>query len=410
MPKERESFELIDHLGTGGFAQTWSAKVMDPDLVAEWGVDEVAIKIPLNKQKDRVLRKELELTASLHLQISELEQKNIVRYFGFEVFEGKFVMVMEYIRGGNLRSRIGADGHRKALGCKPAIKLCLGILNGLEIIHKKHIIHRDIKPENILLDGEIPKIADFGIGRILSRQEQASTKGVGTPFYMSPEILFGRSDSPYSYSTDIWSIGVTIYEMMCLQYPFGISDRLPPGSVMNLIRDESVELVFPCEGLIPLQVQKILRKSLKRNPLERYKTATEMLKDLKEYIRGGDEAVENEIGMIQPLLHDPTRVPLAESKLRELLERFPDSARIYLHLGEFYNRQGNYNKAVQMLTDGIEKDPDNALLHWDLAISYQKNGHVRFAVETLKKALTLGLEGSLERYARALLRSLEKKD
>jgi len=409
MPKEKESFELIDHLGTGGFAQTWSARVVDPDLIKEWGVDEVAIKIPLNRQKALVLKKELELTASLHLQISEMEQKNIVRYFGFEVFENKFVMVMEYVRGGNLRGRIEECGCRKFIGCKPAIKLALGILSGLDIIHKKHIIHRDIKPENILMDGETPKITDFGIGRILSPQEQASSKGVGTLFYMSPEILFGRPDTPYSYSTDLWSIGVTLYEVMCGRYPFGITETLSPGVVMNLIRDESLEPLFPSEDLVPRQMQEILKKALRRNPLERYKTAAEMLKDLKEFVRGGDEAVENEIGMIQPLLHDPTQTALAERKLKELLDRFPDSARIFLHLGEFYNRQGNYGKAIRMLTEGLEKDPDNALLHWDLSISYQKNGQARPAVENLKRALALGLEGSLERYARALLKSLEKK-
>lgn len=409
-PTGKELFELVEHLGTGGFAHTWSAKVLDPDLISEWGVDEVAIKIPLNKKKEKILKKELELTASLNLQISEIEHSNIVRYFGFEVFDSKFVMVMEYIKGGSLRSRIGDDECRKSIGSKSAIKLAIGILNGLKVIHQKHIIHRDIKPENILMDGDVPKIADFGIGRILTPQEQASTKGVGSPFYMSPEILFGHSDSPYSYSTDIWSVGITVYEMMYGQYPFGLHHQLSYGVAMNLVQDESVKLVFPSEKIVPRQIQEILKKALKRNPLERYKTASEMLKDLKEFAcHGGDEAVETEIGMIQALLHDPKQASSAERNLKELQKRFPDSARIYLHLGEFYNRQGNYGKAIQMLTEGIEKDPENALLHWDLAISYQKCGHWSSASENLKKALDLGLEGSLERYARALLRTLEKK-
>ena len=91
----QESFEPINHLGTGGFAQTWLAKITDPELIEEWGVDIVAIKIPLSKQKERVLRKELELTGSLRLQLDEDEARNIVEYLGFEVFDGKLVMVMK---------------------------------------------------------------------------------------------------------------------------------------------------------------------------------------------------------------------------------------------------------------------------------------------------------------------------
>jgi serine/threonine protein kinase len=363
----------------------------------------------LTKQKERALRRELELTGSLHLQLTEMEQENIVKYLGFEVFEGKLVMVMEYIKGGNLRSLIGEDGRRKHIGTKRSIKLMLGLLNGLDIIHKKHIIHRDIKPENILMDGDVPKITDLGIGRMLRPDELAYTKGVGTLFYIPPEILYGRFGASYTYNADIWSVGIMFYEMLCCQFPFGMTCAMSMGVITDLIKDDDVQLVFPSEELVPLQLQAIIAKALRRNPAERYKTAGEILKDLKEFLRGSDEAVESEIGLIQQLILDPAQSRQAESKLCELRERFPDSPRIYLHLGEFYNRQGNFGKAIQVLNEGVEKDPQNSVFYWDLAIAHDKKGNVRLAIESLEKALAFGLEGSLERYARSLLKTLEKK-
>jgi serine/threonine protein kinase len=259
------------------------------------------------------------------------------------------------------------------------------------------------------MDGETPKIADMGLGRMLRPEELASTKGVGTILYMAPEILFGKIGATYMYNADIWSFGVIFYEMLCYQLPFGMTYQSPLGVLTNLITDESVPLVFSEELDIPPKLQNIVAKTLERNPVRRYKTAQEILQDLKEFSKVGDEAVEREIGLISQILHDPSKASQAETKLKSILKKFPDSPRVYLHFGEFYNRCGNYKKAIELFTNGVEKDPDNSLLHWDLAIAYQKTGSLNPAVKNLKKALDLGLEKSLQRYAKTLLNSIEKK-
>src|SRR3989304_3265029 len=97
----------------------------------------------------------------LRIQLTEEESENIVGYLGFEKFEGTLVMVMKYIKGGNLRKIIGGIGDRRRMQVNRAVRIARGVLKGLSIIHSKHIIHRDIKPENILMDGEVPKIADL---------------------------------------------------------------------------------------------------------------------------------------------------------------------------------------------------------------------------------------------------------
>ena len=401
----QESFEPINHLGTGGFAQTWLAKIIDPELIDEWGVDMVAIKIPLSKQKERVLRKELELTGSLRLQLDDNEARNIVEYLGFEVFDGKLVMVMKYVNGGSLRDGIGNIGKWKPMECTAAARVIQGILNGLAVLHRRNIVHRDIKPENILMEGETPKIADLGIGRMLKKEEQASTK-IGTLFYTSPEVLFDNIGA--SFNTDIWSLGVTFYEMVCGAFPYGIHQDMPMGRILERITKEDVPLVFPEHLAVPPQLQAVMTKALMRKPSLRYESAEAMLADLNGFFTGGKDAVAVELESIQEILEDPARSSEAERKLNDLKSKFPQDGRCYLHLGDFYNRRGKHNRALAMFREGLTHDPSNALLHWGAAMAYQKRGENAAAAEALKKALALGLDKSNERYARALLKTLEK--
>ena len=188
MQKENESFQLMKHLGTGGFAQTWKAKVLDPMLAAKWGFDEVAVKIPLNREKEIALKDEIQLNGYLYMKLTEAETRNIVKYLSFDKFDGWIVMVMKYVRGGNLRSLMGWAGTRRAIGAGRTEAVIRGVLSGLAVLHRNSIIHRDIKPENILMEGEIPKISDLGIGRILKPYEMASTT-TGSICYMAPEVL-----------------------------------------------------------------------------------------------------------------------------------------------------------------------------------------------------------------------------
>ncbi len=113
--------------------------------------------------------------------------------------------------------------------------------------------------------------------------------------------------------------------------------------------------------------------------------------------------------MIQSFLDNPLQVSLAEQKLNGILKKFPESPRIYLYFGEFYNRCGKHEKAIEMFKSGIGKNPDDALLYWNIAIAYQGKSEIKFAIQSLHKALELGLERSLERYAKALLKILEQK-
>jgi serine/threonine protein kinase len=174
---EGEPFKLLRLLGTGGFGHTWKAQVLDEALREEFGAEVVAIKVPLNREKARALKREFAENALFHLRLKELQAVNIVRYLGFDIFQGRLVMVEEFVSHGSLRRKLGGIWHQKPLPLDEAVNIAEGVLKGLVVMHGEHVIHGAIQPDNILLQGDVPKIAGFGISRSLDATEQASTAG-----------------------------------------------------------------------------------------------------------------------------------------------------------------------------------------------------------------------------------------
>jgi len=187
-----EKFELVKHLGTGGFAQTYVARVLDTERIEEYGTDTVALKLPLNREKAEALRKEIKCGITMWLQLKTLDASHVCRFLDFDIFRGDFAMAMEYVPGGSLRDRLGKIGSQKALSIEAAVDIAKGILAGLSVIHAARVFHRDIKPENILMDGDTPKISDFGISKILQSDEFASTT-TGTSSTCHPRFLKRRA-------------------------------------------------------------------------------------------------------------------------------------------------------------------------------------------------------------------------
>jgi len=144
----------------------------------------------------------------------------ICLYYGAFVDDstGTMSIAMEFCEGGSLDSiyrevqRLGGRAHERILG-----KIAEGVLNGLEYLHKQHIIHRDIKPSNILLcrDGQV-KLCDFGVSGEFGTKGDANTF-IGTSAYMAPERITGQS---YNITSDVWSLGVTLLEVAQHRFPF----------------------------------------------------------------------------------------------------------------------------------------------------------------------------------------------
>lgn len=404
MATKREIFKLIRFLGAGGFAQTHLAEVIDPKYRKQWG-KEVVIKIPYDKEKEKVLIKELTINASFNLNLQKARSKYVVPYLDFATFDDRYVLVMEYIEGQALRNVIGSVGSQQPLNIEEALNIVEQACEGLVEIHKIHIFHRDIKPENILIakKSQTAMLMDLGISTFLSSKDLASTT-TGTLYYMPKELIDSEGGSFYS---DIYSLGVTMYEMMTGTLPF-IGDSI--GATIDKIRNEMPVRPMDVNHDIDERLNRIILKAINRDLKERYSSAEEFLKSIRLYRRGIDEEDEY-IDKALSEMHELFRldkIKEAEKKIVALTKQYPQKPKCYLGLGEFYNRCQRYREAIKVFKKGLEIDSDSALFYRDMALSLHATGSHEKAIESLKRAIKLGMEQSLERHAVSLLKHWEK--
>jgi serine/threonine-protein kinase len=199
---------LVSLIGRGGFGEVWLAERHTPLLTTK-----VAVKLPLDGQVDLGTVKQEAILwerASGHPNVLPIIEANI--------YDGQVVIVSEYAPSGSLADLLKGN---KPLPVEKAIELTLGILSGLEYLHSRQIIHRDLKPANILIQGDTPRLADFGISRALKTTQTSQSVNIkGTPPFMAPEVFDGKRN----VQTDIWSIGVILYSLLSGHLPFPQQD------------------------------------------------------------------------------------------------------------------------------------------------------------------------------------------
>jgi len=279
------NYEVIATLGKGGMGQVYLA--LDTRLGRK-----VALKLlPFSQTRDpnHVQRLEQEARTA-----SALNHPNIVTIHEIGEADSIHFMATEYVEGETLRERMA----NAELSVREIVALAVQIASALRAAHRAGIVHRDIKPENIMLRSDaVVKVLDFGLAKLTGAAEVESGLIMGTTPYMSPEQARGET---VDARTDVWSLGVVVYEMIKGTVPFtGETHR---QTVTSILQDELPTL----DSEVPDELQQLVAKALTKDRSERYDDASSM---------------ENELKSLQGELEVRARLELANANQNEAVTR-----------------------------------------------------------------------------------------
>ena len=257
-------YKIIEKLGQGGMGVVY--KAMDTKLerpVALKFLAAHAIEDP--EHKARFIR---EAKAA-----ARLDHQNICPIYEIDEADGQTFLSMAYLAGQTLKDKIV----QRPLKLDEALDIAIQTAQGLKVAHQKDIVHRDIKPANLMLteEGQV-KIMDFGLAQLADRSRLTKTATIlGTPAYMSPEQA---QRQPTDRRTDIWSLGIVIYEMVTGRVPF---EGERQEAVLYAIGAEDPEPITAQRAGLPMELEWIVGKALAKDAAERYQHVEELIIDLR---------------------------------------------------------------------------------------------------------------------------------
>lgn len=254
-------YELLEIIGEGGMAKVYKARCKILDRI-------VAVKIlkdEFSKDKSFVVRFKTEA-----LSAARINHPNIVNIYDVGQENDIHYIVMEYVDGETLKEIIKSEA---PLPVDKAVDIAIMICDGIHHAHEKGIIHRDIKPHNILVtEHGMVKVADFGIARAASNATitYGNNNIIGSVHYISPEQAKGE---PVGRTTDIYSLGCVLYEMLTGKVPFEASSAITVA--LKHINDEAPS-PRAANAKIPAALEGIIYKAIQKNPAHRFATAKDM--------------------------------------------------------------------------------------------------------------------------------------
>ncbi len=263
-------YEILQKVGNGGMAIVYKAR----DIVLNRNVAVKVLRDEFTTDEEFIKRFETEAQSA-----ARLTHANIVSIYDVGVDAGIYYIVMELVQGKTLKEIIIEENG--PLPWKWSLNVAIQIASALDMAHRNNIIHRDIKPHNIIIteDG-VAKVTDFGIAKAVSNSTiTAFGTTIGSVHYFSPEHARGGYTDAKS---DIYSLGVVMYEMLTGRVPF---DADTPVSVALKHMQEEPKEPIEVNPNIPTAINKIIMKAIQKDPMLRYQTSMELLKDLKEALK-----------------------------------------------------------------------------------------------------------------------------
>lgn len=263
-------YEIIEELGKGGMGKVY--RVEDKKIKEEVALKLIKPEISADKKTIERFSNELKIAR-------KITHKNVCRMYHLGEAEGAYFITMEYIPGEDLKSMIRMSGQ---LGIGTTINIAKQVCEGLAEAHRLGVIHRDLKPSNIMIDKEgSGRIMDFGIARSL-KAKGITGAGVmiGTPEYMSPEQVEAKETDQRS---DIYSLGIILYEMVTGQVPF---EGDTPFTIGVKHKSEIPEDPIKLNTQIPEDLSRMILRCLEKNKEKRYQSAGELRSELENIEKG----------------------------------------------------------------------------------------------------------------------------
>ena len=250
-------YKILSTIGSGGFGTVYLAE-------DTWIDKKVALKVPHKQGVDfGELLREPRLLASLN-------HPNIVTILTAEKQENVFFIVMEFVPGETLEAIVARDG---ALDVALALDYTCQICNAVDHAHRQGVLHRDLRPSNVLVaERGMLKVADFGTSRFLEIAAHGTTV-IGSPPYMAPEQFHGKA----VFASDIYSLGVTMFQMMTGELPY---DTPSPADLDKLMRGELLTPPRLKNAKIPKAINDIIMKAMSPDIPSRYQRASDLLDDV----------------------------------------------------------------------------------------------------------------------------------
>ena len=300
-----ERYKVVSTLGEGAFGKCFlvkSASSLLPRVIKQIDLN------PLSHSEQVEALREAKILEKLH-------HPNIIRFHEvYRTRKNKLCIVMEYADGRDLAAMI--EGRREGIAETAILDYFVQICLAVKHIHDRKIVHRDLKAQNIFLQKTgIVKIGDFGIAKVMTHTKEHARSIVGTPNYLSPEIV---QNQPYSYKSDVWALGVLLYEMCTLRLPF---QALSIHSLAVMIMKGEYS---PLPEGLSKEIRALVGSLLTLDPLQR------------------------------PSVSEVLTNPILESRIRKFLDE-DTYAMEFLHM-----RRSNPAESLQTTTEGL--DPLNASL------------------------------------------------
>jgi len=364
-----DRYEVIEELGRGGMGKVY--RVEDTKIK-----EELALKLinPEVASEKKTIERFINELKGAH----KISHRNVCRMYHLGEDKGTYYITMEYVPGEDLKSMIRMTRH---LSIGTAVSIVKQVCLGLAEAHRLGVVHRDLKPSNIMIDRDgNARIMDFGIARLYS--EKGITEAgimIGTPEYMSPEQVEALDTDSRS---DIYSLGVILYEMVTGRLPF-----VGETSLMTAVKHKTEIPPDPrkLNAQIPIELSQIILKCLEKNKDKRYQSAEDMLADLN--------TIEKDMTTSEKALPKRKRILYKEKKDRPMkiwrIAAALVAAALIIGLGIVLLTRQKTQVPLErkMLEEAVEIDPGFALAY--VRMSYIHSRMYFFGIDRTDERKTL---------------------